>query len=98
MAEETRRARREKLRWHCRRALLELDIVFQRFWANVGDNLDEQDEAALERLLAMEDHDLWYLISGQTVTNDPRLASMIERLQHGKATLDLHEMTLQRGN
>jgi antitoxin CptB len=79
--DEARRARLERLRWHCRRALLELDLVFQRFWARVGDGLGEQDEVALERLLAMEDHDLWYLISGRTETGDPRLSGMVEQLR-----------------
>ncbi len=84
--DEARRARRERLRWHCRRALLELDLVFQRYWARVGDGIDEQDEAALERLLAMEDHDLWYLISGRTETGDPRLSGMVEQLRRIDAT------------
>jgi antitoxin CptB len=79
--DETRRARQERLRWHCRRALLELDLIFQRYWARVGDGIGEQDEAALERLLAMEDHDLWYLISGRTETGDPRLSGMVEQLR-----------------
>ncbi|MDR2000084.1 MAG: succinate dehydrogenase assembly factor 2, partial [Zoogloeaceae bacterium] len=77
--DEQQRVRREKLRWHCRRALLELDIVFQRFWAR-EDELSEKDEAALEKLLAMEDHDLWDLVSGREQTGDPQLKSMIDRL------------------
>jgi antitoxin CptB len=77
--DEQRRVRREKLRWHCRRALLELDIVFQRFWAR-DEELSDNDEAVLEKLLAMEDHDLWYLVSGRTETDDPQLKNMVERL------------------
>jgi antitoxin CptB len=76
---EQRRVRRERLRWHCRRALLELDIVFQRFWAR-EEELSDNDEAALEKLLAMEDHDLWSLVSGRTETDDPQLKYMVERL------------------
>jgi succinate dehydrogenase flavin-adding protein (antitoxin of CptAB toxin-antitoxin module) len=77
--DDARRARLARLRWHCRRALLELDIVFERFWAR-DEDLSDNDEAALERLLAMEDHDLWYLVSGRTETDDPRLKNMVERL------------------
>ncbi len=40
-----------------------------------------QGEAALERLLELEDHDLWALVSGREVTADPQLANMIERLR-----------------
>ena len=78
--DDQRRARRERLRWHCRRALLELDIVFERFWRDAGE-LSENDEAELENLLAMEDHELWYLVSGQSETDDPRIKGMVERLR-----------------
>ncbi|TWO80310.1 hypothetical protein CBW56_10425 [Denitratisoma oestradiolicum] len=70
-----------RLRWHCRRALLELDLVFQRFWQQVGDDLDERTEAALTRLLVLEDHDLWELVSGRADTNDLELKQMVERLR-----------------
>jgi antitoxin CptB len=79
--EEQQRIRRERLRWHCRRALLELDIVFQRFWAQVGDELDEETAATLERLLIMEDHDLWELVSGRSATDDPQLNELAARLR-----------------
>ena len=76
-----RRARLGRLRWHCRRALLELDIVFQRFWASQGDDLDEASEQTLTRLLELEDHDLWELVSGRKASDDPQLNGMIERLR-----------------
>ncbi len=37
------------LKWHCRGALLELDLVFQHFRERHGDDLDAQGEAALAR-------------------------------------------------
>jgi antitoxin CptB len=80
MTDTERHARLGRLRWHCRRALLELDLVFQRFWQHQGEVMDEQDEAVLTRLLALEDHDLWALISGKTATDDAQLAGMIDRL------------------
>jgi antitoxin CptB len=78
---EQQRIRREKLRWHCRRALLELDIVFQRFWERIGDELDDATATQLERLLELEDHDLWDLVSGRASTEDPLMTSMVERLR-----------------
>jgi len=79
--DEQARVRLEKLRWHCRRALLELDIVFQRYWRQVGDEVSERDQAALERLLAMEDHDLWQLVSGRKKTSDPQVQEMVGKLR-----------------
>jgi antitoxin CptB len=79
--DEDRKARINRLKWHCRRALLELDLVFERFWERHGDDLDAQGEAALESLLELEDHDLWALVSGRGVTGDLQQAAMIERLR-----------------
>ena len=83
---EQQRIRLGKLRWHCRRALLELDIVFQRFWAQVGDEVDEATAATLERLLAMEDHDLWELVSGRSDTDDAQVKGLVEQLRSYRAT------------
>ncbi len=71
----------QRLRWHCRRALLELDLVFQRFWLKAGDGLGDEDAAALERLLEMEDHDLWELVSGRRETDDPLLKGIVAQLR-----------------
>jgi len=79
--DEARRVRIERLRWHCRRALLELDIVFQRFWGEVGDDLDDLTMDALEKLLALEDHDLWELVSGRQPNEDPQLQHLLDRLK-----------------
>ncbi len=79
--DEERGARLRRLRWHCRRALLELDLMFQRYWRRTGDDVDAATEAALERLVAMEDHDLWDLVSGRRETDDPQLKGMLERLR-----------------
>jgi antitoxin CptB len=79
--DEDRKARIGRLKWHCRRALLELDLVFQRFWERYGDDLDVQSEAVLTRLLELEDHDLWAFVSGRKVTDDSQMMSMIVRLR-----------------
>lgn len=64
---EQDRIRDDRLRWHCRRALLELDIVFARFWAaQAGQALSDIEARAMERLLALEDHPLWDLVSGRS--------------------------------
>lgn len=78
---ELQEGRIGRLKWHCRRALLELDIVFQRFWAKQGDTLDAATADALEKLLALEDHDLWELVNGRADTADPQLKFMVERLR-----------------
>jgi antitoxin CptB len=53
-----------RLRWHSRRGMLELDIVLARFWKKFGDELGVEDQAELEKLLEYEDNDLLELILG----------------------------------
>ncbi len=79
--DEERKARINRLKWHCRRSMLELDLLFDHFWEDHGETLDEQGEAGLARLLELEDHELWALVSGREVTDDPQLAEMIALLR-----------------
>ncbi|MDI6747247.1 MAG: succinate dehydrogenase assembly factor 2 [Rhodocyclaceae bacterium] len=78
---EKQRIRRERLRWHSRRALLELDLVMRRFWQSQPELLDDRQAEQLERLLAMEDHDLWEVLSGRQDLADPTLQGMVALLR-----------------
>jgi antitoxin CptB len=49
--------------WRCRRGLLELDIVLQRFIETSHEQLDQQQLTALEELLDYPDNDLWDLVT-----------------------------------
>ena len=72
---------RGRVRWQCRRALLELDLVFTRFLERHFDRLTDGQLADLDDLLLVEDHDLWAMINGsKPVTND-RWKEMVELLR-----------------
>ena len=72
----------ERLRWRCiRRALLELDIALTRFLDEKFDQLSDEQQQAFAELADMEDHDLWYLISGQAECEDARLAPIVAMLR-----------------
>ena len=74
---------RGRVRWQCRRALLELDLVFARFLERHFDHLNDGQLADLDDLLIVEDHDLWAMINGsQPVTND-RWKEMVDLLRAG---------------
>ena len=79
---ELQRIRTERLRWHSRRALLENDLVLQRFWQKQPGVLEETQAVLLERLLALEDHDLWELLSGRHTADDPAVQGLVELLRH----------------
>ncbi|MBI4756314.1 MAG: succinate dehydrogenase assembly factor 2 [Betaproteobacteria bacterium] len=72
---------RGRLRWHCRRGLLELDLVFTRFLDRHFDRLDEEQLKVLERLLAHEDQDLWDIISGRGACEQAGLQGLVELLR-----------------
>ena len=70
----------ERLKWRSRRGLLELDLVFERFWAGEPD-LAAPEAKALERLLTMADNDLLDLVMGRAEAKDPDVRAMLEKLR-----------------
>ena len=71
----------ERLKWRSRRGLLELDLVFERFWAGPGKGITEEDAPALEKLLALPDNDLLDLVMRRVETPDAHLRAMLEKLR-----------------
>ena len=47
-----------RLRWHCRRGLLELDVLLAQFARNGLQSLDDEELAQMESLLSKPDMDL----------------------------------------
>ena len=71
-----------KLRWHCtRRALLELDITLGRFLDDGFNKLNDSQVKTFVDLVAMEDHDLWALISGKVEATDPLECEVIAAIR-----------------
>lgn len=60
------------MRWRCRRGMLELDIILQRFMDNHYEQLDEHRLTLFEALLLLPDHDLWSrIIRNAEIPDDP---------------------------
>jgi antitoxin CptB len=55
----------ERVRWRCRRGLLELDIVLGRFVEQRYAGLDLAQQTAFDALLDMPDTVLWDMITGR---------------------------------
>ena len=71
----------EKLKWQCRRGLLELDLVLERF---MRDRVAGLDDAALRRLsdlLDLPDNDLWDIVSGRSDRFDERNRDLVLQLR-----------------
>ena len=75
------RAAKERLKWHTRRGLLELDLIFERFWSGAGEKMNDKQAALLARLLELEDNDLLDLVMGRTHAPDAALGEMVEILR-----------------
>ena len=70
-----------RLRWRCRRGLLELDLALQRFLEADLERLSTTERAALAELLDYPDNDLWDVLSGRKVCEDERLAPLVRRIR-----------------
>ncbi|MCC7326313.1 MAG: succinate dehydrogenase assembly factor 2 [Burkholderiales bacterium] len=73
--------RLNRIRWRCRRGLLENDLVLTRFLAGSAARMTEDDVVMLDRLLDLTDNDLWDLIAGRTEPLDPRVAPLLAQLR-----------------
>jgi antitoxin CptB len=69
-----------RLRWRCRRGLLENDLILARFLDVRGDRITDQEVVALDRLLELSDNELWDLLAGRQEPADavvkPRLDAL----------------------
>jgi antitoxin CptB len=54
-----------RLKWNCRRGLLENDLVLEKFVERDLQTLNTEQVEAFRFLLALEDGDLWDLVSGR---------------------------------
>ena len=67
-----------RLKWKCRRGLLELDLVLLGF---VERHLEEKDVNPLNELLDLQDIDLWAIVSGRSEAFDPKFQGIVARLR-----------------
>ena len=72
-----------RLRWQCRRGLLENDLVLDRFLERHGSGLSREQLDVFQRLLELGDNELWDILSGKVgySTADPAARDLIKLLQ-----------------
>ena len=70
-----------RLRWRCRRGLLENDLILTRYLDARGDAISESEVAALDKLLELGDNELWELLSGRRQPADASVAPLIQRMR-----------------
>jgi antitoxin CptB len=70
-----------RIRWRCRRGMLENDLVLTRFLDAKGATLTDDHAAMLDRLLDLHDNDLWDLIAGRAEPADPSVHPLVLELR-----------------
>jgi len=67
-----------RLRWACRRGMLELDLLFLPFVDEAYDELSVGNKAIFERLLECQDPELFAWFMGHETCEDAELNSMVK--------------------
>jgi antitoxin CptB len=65
----------DRLKWKCRRGLLELDIVLERYLQK------NPVDPELSALLDLTDNDLWDIVSGRSEQYEARFNQVVARLR-----------------
>ena len=74
-------AAQHRLRWKCRRGLLELDLVLERFLRHEVSALDAKALELLNELLDYQDNDLWDIVNGRSEGYAPRHKPLVDVLR-----------------
>lgn len=69
-----------RLRWACRRGMLELDVLLLPFVEQAFDELSFEQQEAFERLLTSDDPDLYAWFMGHQKCEDEELAQMVAKV------------------
>lgn len=67
-----------RLKWACRRGMLELDVLFIPFVDEAYDDLTAKNQRTFERLLTEQDPDLFSWFMGHKTCDDSELNAMVQ--------------------
>ncbi len=72
------RVNKARLKWACRRGMLELDVLFIPFVEEAYDDLTAKEQRTFERLLTEQDPDLFAWFLGHKICEDSELNAMVQ--------------------
>jgi antitoxin CptB len=70
----------QRVRWRCRRGLLELDIIFVRFIEAHYLQLSVEERQTFEELLDLPDNPLWDMVSGRIDAGSAVQAALVLKI------------------
>ncbi len=71
----------DRIRWHCRRGLLELDLVLEKFTSQHLAAMGPEELESFKELLAYSDVDLLDLVMARVASPDPRYDGILRLLR-----------------
>ena len=69
-----------KIKWKCRRGMLELDILLDRFYENQFLTLETKEKKLFNRLLDEPDPVLYDWLFGRKISSDPQLQCLVKKI------------------
>jgi antitoxin CptB len=72
----------KKIRWHCRRGMLELDVMLHTFFDQAFNELSLQKKHVFVKLLESTDQELYQWLIGHSIPDDPEFQDMILVIRH----------------
>ena len=70
-----------RIRWHCRRGLLELDLILEQFNRRHLAALEPEQLLQFKDLLELDDNDLLDLVMGRVEIPNRRFTAVLQLLQ-----------------
>ena len=70
-----------KLRWACRRGMLELDVLLGNFLEEAFITLDSHDQEQFVQLLDNNDQDLFMWLTGRTIPPKANTAAIVGKVR-----------------
>ncbi len=71
----------EKIKWRCRRGMLELDLILGRFVDNHYEGLSEKSKEEFKQLLEIEDTELFAWLLGHQKPQTPEFDNILQMVQ-----------------
>jgi antitoxin CptB len=70
-----------RLLWQCRRGMLELDEILQKFFNENYLKLTEKDQNSFSKLLECTDQELYYWLLGYQLPDDDQLQTIVKKIR-----------------
>ena len=68
----------KRLKWHCRRGMLELDLLLEPFLDDVFETLADDEKRCFYKLIQCEDQDMFVWFMQKEIPTDPDLAKIVK--------------------